>query len=265
MEIKEQLITPAIAKKYLEKNTNNRKVKENVVRKYALDMTEGRWVANTAEMIKISKTDQILDGQHRLLAVVKSNTATMFHIARNLEDKVFSVLDTGVARNASDSFVVQGIKNGSQIPSIISTHHNLTYGSPGNLKQKALTNKQLIERYFEKPDMYQEVIKNSFVSYSAFMKVLPLSHIGGFYLFFNDINHSKSIEFMSQLCSGVDIKNNTINALRNILIKDRLAAKKMSLVHKFALIIKTWNAFRKNETPKKLTFDIERDLFPKAI
>lgn len=264
MNVKEQLITPEIAKKYLANNNNNRNVKENVVKRYAEDMAQGRWLSNTYEMIKISKTSTVLDGQHRLLAVIKSNVSVTFHVASNIEDKVFSVLDTGVARNACDSFLVQGVKNPNQIPSIISTYYGLSQGS-ATFKRKILTNKQLIEKYFEKPDMFQEVTRQSIGWASLFMNVLPVSHIGGFHLFFSDINHARSIEFMAQLCSGVGIKNNTINILRNALIRDKIAQRKMNTTCKFALIIKAWNAFRKNETPKRLEWVAERDLFPKAL
>ncbi len=122
-----------------------------------------------------------------------------------------------------------------------------------------------MKKYFEKPDMYQEITRTSIGWGNSFMKVLPVSQIGGFYLFFNDIHHAKSIEFMSQLCTGVDIKNNTITLLRNMLIRDKIAQRKMNNTYKFALIIKTWNAFRKNETPKRIEFSVERDQFPKAI
>ena len=111
IEFKKMLVTPTLAKQMLEANTSNRRVRENVVLQYANDMISDRWKENTAEMIKVSATGVILDGQHRLYAIIKANKPIYLHIATNLPDEVFDVLDTGSRRNAADVFMVQGIKN----------------------------------------------------------------------------------------------------------------------------------------------------------
>ena len=111
MKIEKILITPTMAKELLEKNINNRNVKQPVVARYAKDMIAGKWKQDTAELIKISKTGLILDGQHRLLAIVKANVSIYFHIASELEDNIFDVLDTGSIRNSCDVFNIQNIKN----------------------------------------------------------------------------------------------------------------------------------------------------------
>ena len=88
-----ELITPQMAKALLESNTNNRRPKSPIIMRYASDMQKGLWKQNTAEFIKISKSGQILDGQHRLMAVIKSNTPIIFQVARGLDDNIFDVLD----------------------------------------------------------------------------------------------------------------------------------------------------------------------------
>jgi hypothetical protein len=63
-------------------------------------MINNKWKQDTGECIKISKTGRILDGQHRLKAVILSNCSIYFYVATNIDDSVFDVLDTGKARNS---------------------------------------------------------------------------------------------------------------------------------------------------------------------
>lgn len=266
MKINKELITPTIAKTYLERNVFNRKVKQPVVIKYANDISNGRWKEDTGELIKISKTGVILDGQHRLLAVVKSNTPINFHIAYDVEDSVFDVLDTGSVRNANDCFDVQRIKQGNTIPSIISMYNLLKNGKRIHTQvNHKSTNALLLEQYFEDEIFWQNVARCAHSWYLAFAKILQPSYFGGFYAYFYKVNPLKAESFMNQLASGVDIENNVINLLRNKLMQDKMSARKMPSTLKMALIVKCWNVYITNTSVKILKFDTVRDEFPIAL
>ena len=64
-------ITPSEASKYLANNPANRRLSESEVETLAADMREGRWCI-THQGIAIGKTGRLLDGQHRLAAVIKA-------------------------------------------------------------------------------------------------------------------------------------------------------------------------------------------------
>ena len=42
-------------------------------------------------MIKISKSGTILDGQHRLMAIIKANKGIWLHLATELDESIFDV------------------------------------------------------------------------------------------------------------------------------------------------------------------------------
>lgn len=65
------VVTPALAKQWLEKNTNNRNVNFAKVKKMAKDMREGHW-DTTHQGIAIATDGTLVDGRHRLMAVVES-------------------------------------------------------------------------------------------------------------------------------------------------------------------------------------------------
>lgn len=266
LEFKRQLITPSIAAQYLEANISNRSVKQPVVKQYANDMASGKWKEDTAECIKVSQTGIILDGQHRLMAVIKSNTSVFFYVATGLNDEVFDVIDTGSSRNASDTFRVKGIKRENSMPSIISMYNLLLLGRKNKL-QKGIksTNAALIEQYYLDENFWQNVAAQSFNWYLSFAKILAPSYIGGFYAFFIKLNDEKAEEFMKQLTTGIGITNDSILYLRNKLMQDKMSVRKMQPTIKIALIIKTWNHFVTNKNVKLLKYNSFNDEFPIAL
>jgi hypothetical protein len=266
LSYKEELITPTRAKELLEANIKNRLVKPVRVNLYANDIINGRWKENTGESIKISKTGLILDGQHRLHAIIKANKPVLMLIISGIEDSAFDVIDTGSSRNASDVFKIADVQNGSTIPSIIQFYNLLNDGKKPNTQiNRKSTNGMLLEQYNDNPEFWQNIARQAHSMYKSFAKILVPSFIGGFHAYFYKINPERAESFMKQLTTGIDVENNTIVLLRNKLMQDKMSNRKMQSSYKMALIIKTWNCFIRGESIKVLKFDSVRDEFPKAV
>lgn len=77
MELKEIVLTPEIAQDMLSYNTCNRPLSRNTVAKYARMMKQGEWFLSH-QAIAFTEDDNgkqiLVDGQHRLAAVVQSGT-----------------------------------------------------------------------------------------------------------------------------------------------------------------------------------------------
>jgi hypothetical protein len=117
IEYTEELITPAKAEEYLLKNPKNRQVSPKTVAAYARDMEKGDWL-NTAEPIKFDPKGNLLDGQHRLAAVIRSGVRIKMAIARNVTSEARKVMDTGRRRSVADNLVMDfGVKNSTQVAS----------------------------------------------------------------------------------------------------------------------------------------------------
>lgn len=259
-------ISPEIAKKLLATNKINRRPKTPVIKRYAELMKNGEWKEGTGEAIKISINGNLIDGQHRLMAIVLSNITLSFLYISELDESIFDVLDTGSIRNATDCFHIAGIKADKAVPSIIQFYYILKNG--GTTKNKHVndkkTNSQLLDLYYENPDMWDTIVRRSMNWYNNFGKILTPSTIGGFYTFFMDKNEIHATEFMSQLTTGIDCSP-IINLLRNKLISDKHSPRKMPPYLKNALIIKTWNYYRLGVNPKILKYAHEIDNYPIAL
>lgn len=111
-------VGPELATTWLEKNTANRQVRPSRVKEYAQAMTDGRWLY-TADPIRFDEAGRLIDGQHRLLAVVRSGTEQQMHVVRGLAPQAQDALDTGAARTASDALKVRGFKHGPQLATTV--------------------------------------------------------------------------------------------------------------------------------------------------
>jgi hypothetical protein len=254
MEFKRTLVTPSLAKELLEKNIKNRRLKQPTLDRYVKDMTNGKWKEDTGEVLKISKSGVILDGQHRLHALIKANLSLFFHIAYDVDDSVYTVLDSGSLRSSADSFKIEGIKNSNVLPSILSTYQQLKKGRL-NIKIKDYATDELLEMYYQRERFWSDTAYKSINWYMNFSKILSPSVIGGVYSRIYDISPEKAQTFINELCTGSMITNNTIVLLRQKLISDKLSQRKLTNEVKMALIIKTWLFYKENKEPKLLKFD----------
>ena len=84
--IRVETITPQLAEIYLGKNTHNRNIRKPVVGKYANDMENGFWNFDGAP-IRFADDGTLLDGQHRLHAIIKSNKAIDLLVVRGLKKR----------------------------------------------------------------------------------------------------------------------------------------------------------------------------------
>lgn len=265
MKIEKKIISPEVAKYLLSFNTNNRTARQPLIARYAKEMKEGRWKENTGELVKISKSGVLLDGQHRLLAVVKSGCSIPFHVSFEMDDEVFEVIDQGSKRNATDVFLIKGCQYSTMIPSMIQIYCLLKNGKVGQ-KGAQLDGKhsssKLLEIYNQDIEFWNDVAKKSHNWYSQFSKVMLPSTIGAFYALFKDVDSAQALNFMEQLCKGTRVDNDTIHWLRKKLIDDKISTSKMQASFKNAIIIKTWNHFRKNISVSRLHYNPEKEDFP---
>ena len=91
-----------------------RHLSEKRVQRYARAMENGQWHL-THQAIGIDKSGIMLDGQHRMAAVVRSDTVQEFLIAYDAEPETFDVIDTGGARTAADTLSIAGYSNVNQL------------------------------------------------------------------------------------------------------------------------------------------------------
>jgi hypothetical protein len=100
------VITPTMAVKWLEGNIHNRDISQKTVNAFARDMILGHWLI-THQGIAFAKDGTLIDGQHRLWAVVESKKSVLMNVTTGLDLKTQNAIDIGRNRSVRDIIALQ--------------------------------------------------------------------------------------------------------------------------------------------------------------
>ncbi len=118
-------VDPGTAAHWLQNNFVNRPLVQDVVDAYARDMAAGQWV-QTHQGVAFNDLDHLIDGQHRLSAIIKSGVTVRMMVTFGLASKIkgkemttMDCVDRGRTRSVADQLKIQhGMKNGSIIAAL---------------------------------------------------------------------------------------------------------------------------------------------------
>lgn len=103
-----QVITPEYAKQLLESNSGNRSLNKHTIERYRNDMLAARWRPNGSS-ISIGPDGRLLNGQHRLSALIEADVAIEFVLVYEDDNDVFATLDIGITRPTSTILMMSGL------------------------------------------------------------------------------------------------------------------------------------------------------------
>lgn len=106
-----ELITPDAAKELLKRNPFNRKINPNKVAHYARQMSIGEWPL-THQGIALDEDDFVIDGQHRLSAVVQSGKSVLMRVTRGIPRNTQWAMDKGEPRRIGGEIDIQEMRDG---------------------------------------------------------------------------------------------------------------------------------------------------------
>lgn len=111
MKAEFKTITPKLAAEILGYNESNRKMRPRKVEQYCRDMRNGRF-ATTHQGIGIYDNGLLADGQHRLMAIVKTGIPVKMLIVSGIpyEKDTILAIDSGSGRTVTDSSMISGEK-----------------------------------------------------------------------------------------------------------------------------------------------------------
>ena len=101
-------VTPDMAEKWLSRNIeHNRKINDERVNAYAREMKDGKWLV-TGQAIQFDENGVLIDGQHRLQAVIKAQTPVQMLVTKGLSPMAINVIDTMQARSVNQIMRMTG-------------------------------------------------------------------------------------------------------------------------------------------------------------
>jgi hypothetical protein len=119
-------LTPEDAAKLLavSQGHHQRRLKQSNIDRLTRAIISGQW-RETHQAIALNRDGIVIDGQHRLTAIVAAGRTVRVLIARDVADESFEVIDTGAARSPYDVLSLAGVPNAAKMAA--SCRYLLTY------------------------------------------------------------------------------------------------------------------------------------------
>lgn len=238
MKAELRTITPAWAAKTLkDKNTDNRAMNIKHVAKLADEIKSGRWKVN-GDTICIND-DRLIDGQHRLAAVVQTGITIQSFVIEGIPSDVFDTKDVGKRRSPGDTLSVRGEKNSYRLASALAlTDRYMTCRGDQNVNYSNTEIEGLLEKY---PD-----IRDSLQVGVQCKDILPPSLLDACHYIFSRIDTKLADEFVTKIIKGTGLEDrDPFYILRERLVKNSVSKAKLTKPYMLALCIKAWNYTRK--------------------
>lgn len=263
-----EAIGPQEATALLEMNTNNRRMVNRAVTEYANAMENGDWKFDGAP-IRLSDEGVILDGQHRLSAIVASGTTQKMLVIYGLDKETQLVMDTGRKRTLANALSLRGEKESGLLAATVSLDWRWINGlrgkrlfSSGGIATESNADvllpqiSQLLTHLDNTPRI-REAIKPA-LNVARHVPLPP--RIGALlFLLTSEIDENDAKYFFEKLVSGSDLEDeNPILVLRNRLLEAgrerRVRGASLDLNTTLAYCIKSWNVYRDGGSMKRLLF-----------
>jgi hypothetical protein len=263
-----ETVTPEMAKCYLESNfSHQRSLGINHVNHLAQQMANDQWQMN-GEPIIFDRINCLIDGQHRMHAIIKYGKPVQMAVIRGVDAESFMTINRGRTRTGGDLFAINGTPNSKRIAAVtanvINYRRAMKTRSAWMEKDKSDKSKKfyagslnsnirasgadLIEEYNRHKDAYVSAMKcgnlksrmlsQSIVATVAAIAIIEAGHKENEVMFFWESFASGKGENGSSLDS-----KDPIFILREKCIANGFSRAKLPSNTLIMLAIKAWNAF----------------------
>ena len=135
------IVTPDMAKQWLQCNTTNRRYRPEWAAQLRGAIERGEWIT-THQGIALDEVGNLLDGQHRLGAIVAAGVPVKIMVTCGLPKAAFTVMDRGRNRSLRDT-----TGHSTNVIAVISMINLFLSGQSITASRQAWTHDQYMETY----------------------------------------------------------------------------------------------------------------------
>jgi hypothetical protein len=220
-----ETITPAMAEGYLGRNFNNRNLTKSHVAFLKSELLAGNYKLN-GQSIVIGTTGRLLDGQHRLTAVVETGVPIQSVVMHNVDEEAFTTIDTGKQRGGCDALHIHGAKNSKHLASAIRKildkfgSRRRTVGSDTH----KIGNTEYVDFYKKNRGDLDALFELAHAWVLKGSRILSESEVMA-YVYLMRVEDDSAYEFIEEVVTGEkkNFKSNAAQTLRKKLIDTRLS------------------------------------------
>jgi hypothetical protein len=245
-------LTPTAAENMLRRNNRNRSLRPDYVRQLAGAMERGEWVVN-GEPIQLAEDGTVLNGQHRLSAVVESRTTVPMLVVRGLPTGSQKTMDVGARRTLSDVLSLHGERYTTSLGAALTLLYRYRAGTRLDNGRVTPTVPQALALLREEPGIKDCVVEARRVWGITRMRI----SVGALLLYlFEEADPGQGEAFFQVLCNPTgEGEGSPVLKLRAHL--DRVSSErnyKFSTRTLSAMTIKAFNAWREGRPIEYLTY-----------
>lgn len=236
-------ITPQHATTWLRANNNNRPVRRKHIGFLASEIINGNWQVN-GQAIVISENEQVLDGQHRLMAVIESGMPIQSLVVYGISPEAFRTIDTGAVRTGADALFLHFPDLTHGTVKCVSTavqwcvRYEEDVLNPG--RKRKVSNTDTIEYVKKHPSLIQ--CAETLQGYPHEARPLSLGPGTALFELFARKLAPLAQDFMQRLYTGEGIcRDDPEWHLRHAFIRDAQRTAKLPVAIKMKMVVKGWN------------------------
>lgn len=258
-------ITPAKAQLMLHGNMDNRRIRQRRVELYARQMISGQWQM-AGDPVRIDPNGRLLDGQHRLLAVVAANVTVPMVVIRDLPTEAFKVIDSGMMRGFADALGA-GITGGTNKAAIcrLMFVYELE-GDPRKSEDMALVTRTDVHDYYHSHVDEIEAAYHASIRIRSALATANATAWGATHLVAYRTDPVAAEEFVEGVATGHMLSRGDPRlALRNWISNQRTGSHTFANAGwYFALNLKAWNSYMLGESRQVISIKPDEE-FPLTV
>lgn len=247
-------ISPETAAAWLQRNTSNRPLRKSLIKRYSRDMAHGSWHM-TGESIKFDRDGNLIDGQHRLLAIIDAGITVECFVMYGIDPSAFRVMDSGDSRKAKDVLHQLGYVSTKELAATATALRRFDalghFGYSGGLDHP--TKSEIIAYVEDHPEL-MDIVRMHATGTARIPGLRPSLQASLAYLF-RRTDAEDCDAFFDALRRGANLhEHSPILMLRNRLIENAATSRKMTANEVAAITIKAWNAWREGRHIRQLSW-----------
>lgn len=268
-EVKVVLVTPAMAENWLISNIGNRPLDMDRVNGFLDQMRKGEWMLST-DSIGFDTNGKLVNGQHRLNAVVRYGKPVQFLVSTGIQPEAFTVIDTGKNRTPGDILGIGGFSSPAHKAGICRFVMAYKKGKvitiKASVRESGITNQEILHYAETHTEKLEEAYEVSTRVRKKFRVGLAPREVGGLYWLFAEFSKGDALKFFELYASGENMSSrHPVLTLRNKFIQESTSQRKYGMRDRLAWAILAWNKFRKGGDMTRIRWNGETDDFPKPI
>lgn len=246
-------MTPTKAKRILKQNDRNRSLRPLYVNQLAEAMRKGDWVVN-GEPIQIAFDGSLLNGQHRLYAIVESGVTVSVLLVEGLPMAAQKTMDVGARRTLSDVLVLHGEADARNLGAVLSLLYKHRKGVRLDHSNRTAPTVAEALALLEREEKIRGCLVQGHQVHRETKMRVALAAL--FFFLFEEADPGVGSEFFAALCDPSDEEpGSAVVRLRAHLNRMRSERKySSSILVLSAMTIKAFNAWREGRPVQHLHF-----------